>query len=72
MKRYKWKTQLSSDWTVYTMRSFIVDQNTYSYDGEEPIVHSLDTLMKFADISGKKAEQFAKEYKKLYPTKTLS
>jgi hypothetical protein len=72
MKQFKWMYQESNAWSSYTIRSFIIFQNTYSYDGEKPIVHSLENLIRFADISDKKVEQFTKQYKKLYPNKTLS
>lgn len=67
MKRPNWMTQASKDWTIRTMRQFIVMQNNYSFDGESPMRHSAEQLMKFACIEGARANQFLKVYNSLYP-----
>jgi len=66
MKPYKWMTQDSKYWSVYTMKSFIFFQNNYSYDGELPICHSAENLMRFAELEGKQASIFLRVYNNLY------
>ena len=66
MRLYKWMTQDSSQWTAYTMKSFILFQNNFCYDGNPPIRHSAYSLIKFAELEGKQVDKFLKIYKNIY------
>ena len=66
MRLYKWMTQDSSDWTTYTMKSFILFQNNFCYDGHPPIRHTADSLIKFAELEGKQVDRFLNVYKNIY------
>lgn len=56
----------SSDWDEAQMKNFILFQNGYSYDGQEPVKHSVKALAQFAEIEGEQLAIFEQVYTKLY------
>lgn len=62
----KWMTQDSSKWSTYVMKTYIQDQNGYSYDGNSPMRHSAERLANFVYLKGEQREKFIKVYNKMY------
>lgn len=68
----KWMVTDANEWSTHTMKQFILFQNSYSYDGNEPIKHSANALIKFASMEDEKQiAKFIKVYAKLYPVKKV-
>ena len=62
-----WMDTEANDWDEETMKRFIWDQNNYSYDGEAPVKHSAESLIRFCDMNTKeKIGRFNEVYKRMY------
>lgn len=63
----KWMMTDSNTWSKWVMRTFILDQNGYSYDDKHSIEHSCFALINFCGMTDKtKIKKFHNVYDNIY------
>lgn len=64
-----WMDTEANEWSDEMMEDFIWSQNNYSYDGEPPVKHSAQALIRFSDMDApEKIGRFNEIYNRMYAT----